>query len=159
MPAKVGVADRVVCVRYAKPLKHPGFFIVGGDFLQPLSDAELAQLTIKAIAGNRKADRRHEERFHPQVRFLCRLVRAEEVGSWPTLIRNVSRHGMGLITDRLFIPGTILTLEISVQNTVRRKHLRISHAEALVHQNWWMVGGRIVQNLSDTELMALLANS
>jgi PilZ domain len=91
-------------------------------------------------------------------RTTCRAVHVRHEGPWLATMHNVSRSGIGLISDRPFDPGTFLEIALP---SIRRKHLqpkliRVTHAEPLKDGDDWMLGGVFLRALTDQELQVLL---
>jgi hypothetical protein len=91
-------------------------------------------------------------------RAACRPVHVRQEGPWLATMHNVSRSGIGLISDRPFDPGTFLEIALP---SIRRKHLqpkliRITHAERQKNGEDWMLGGVFLRALTDQELQVLL---
>jgi hypothetical protein len=88
----------------------------------------------------------------------CRVVHVRQEGPWLTTMHDVSRSGIGLISERPFDPGTFL--EISLPS-IRRKHLqpkliRVTHAKRQHDGEEWLLGGVFLRALTEQELQVLL---
>jgi len=89
---------------------------------------------------------------------LCRVVHVRQEGPWLTTMHNVSRSGIGLLSERPFDAGTFL--EISLPS-IRRKHLqpkiiRITHAKRQKDSDEWLLGAVFLRALTEQELQVLL---
>ncbi len=107
-----------------------------------------------APAGERRA----AARFACDVPARCRLP-ADGHGSWPARVRDVSRHGVGLLAARRFEPGTLLAVELdpSADAAPRLLLARVVHAQSARGRNW-LVGCRFLRPLADDEVAALEAH-
>jgi hypothetical protein len=118
--------------------------------------------SVHAAAGNREesagSERRDSERFrcnwYPTVSFLARsgsLVANRGV------IHDVSRRGMGLISEQSYEPGTILAIQLRSAEAGFSGVLsaRVVHV-AQMSTGHWLLGCSLSRNLTDAEITALL---
>ena len=83
--------------------------------------ASVCEPIVHAEAGNREgsisSERRESERFrcnwYPTVGFLAR---AKNLATGRGVIRDVSGMGMGLISEQILEPGTLIAIQRSKQN-------------------------------------------
>jgi hypothetical protein len=73
-------------------------------------------------------------------------------------MHDISRSGIGLISERHFHPGTFLEIALP---SVQRKHLqpkliRITHAKRHAQGDEWMLGAVFLRALTEEELQVLL---
>jgi hypothetical protein len=104
-------------------------------------------------ARERRKTVRHSTRLHTS----CLVIKAAEEGTWLTRIRNVSAKGIGLICQRSFKVGTLLTLEWpAIPPMIGKTRLvRVKNVRAQPGNHVWIVGGSFLSKLSPVELQAL----
>jgi hypothetical protein len=124
--------------------------------------ASACEPLVHAEAGLREdstqVERRESERFrcnwYPTVSFLAR---AKTLVAGRGVIRDVSRMGIGLISEQVLEPGTLLAIQLRRQQHGFSDVLsaRIVH---IVPQDdgSFLLGCRLSRSLSDDELAALL---
>src|SRR5262249_23564680 len=76
---------------------------------------------------------RAHERLAWGLETTCRLLPDEEQ-SWPTLVRDLSRGGVGLVLDDHIEPGSELAIEIP--HSAEHLHVQIVHATAMPGGQW-----------------------
>jgi hypothetical protein len=139
------VAGQVFRVTLVRP-RIGGDWIVDGLFSKKLTPANVAAVQAQ-IAANGTAG----------WKTFGRVIHVRHEGPWLATMQDVSRSGVGLISDRPFDPGTFL--EISLPS-IRRKHLqprliRVTHAKRLQGEDW-ALGGVFLRALTEQELQVLL---
>jgi hypothetical protein len=93
----------------------------------------------------------------PGVETFCLPVYKDRNDQgWLAEVRNISTDGIGLLLGRWFGQETLLEVELqNAARSVSRKVLvRVKHATS--HDGGWLVGGILVQKLSEAELRAFL---
>jgi len=123
-------------------------WIVEGPFVKQLTPPEVnaAQVRLTAVRGT------------AGWKTSCHLIHVRQEGPWLTTMRNVSRTGIGLISERPIDPGTFLEVELP---SIRRKHLkprliRVTHAQRQKDGADWELGGVFLRALTEEELQVLL---
>lgn len=118
-------------------------------------------------AGNAPAATRAEDR-RTSPRYPCSLERVRcspGTGAAPSqaftcsgTVRDISAGGIGLVLGRRFVPGTILTVELTSANKdfSRRCPLRVAYANALEHDGW-LIGCTFLSRLTVDELQTLIS--
>lgn len=118
-----------------------------------------ATLTTKS---NPAAGLKQERRA--AVRHLCNLDTLYQRGGgrldlvwWIGLIRNLSAHGVGLLLDRRFEPGTLLTVALHSDSEKYSRTLEacVVHVTRQVEGSW-LIGCAFAGQLSEAELQAIL---
>ena len=103
-------------------------------------------------------ERRARVRYSCDVESVCQpYSQNEDELWWPAQIRNVSAGGFGLLLNRRFEPGAVLSLEWSrgTEGSSRQLLVRVRHATHGPDQGW-ILGCEFLAPLSDEELTALL---
>jgi PilZ domain len=123
-------------------------WVVDGLLSKKLSprDAGTAQARLTAAAGVNG------------WKTACRVVHVRQEGPWLTTMYDISRSGIGLISERHFNPGTFLEIALP---SVQRRHLkpkliRITHAKRHTQSDEWMLGAVFLRPLTEQELQVLL---
>ena len=112
-------------------------------------------------------ERRGTSRVPSRLAIPCRIRSAIEEGGWMATVLNVSSDGIGLIANRPFKPGMILTVELPVNGQGPKRTtarlVRITHGKP--HPNnrmgnqTWILGGVFVKKLTRMELEGLRSRS
>jgi hypothetical protein len=153
---------RLVKVTHSRPqVGNPRWWVLGGFFARRLGRDVLARICARAPAILRQAERRTTARHTTRLKAPCRLVRASEEGPWQVSIRNVSSKGIGLISNRAFRPGSVLTVELPLlaNQHVRQAEprlVRITHVRPQSSGKWWVLGGLFARPLTREEVDGLL---
>lgn len=146
---------RMMRVTHVTTLAGKQSWYLGGIFASPLSREHLDALRMRSPALLPQSDRRTGVRHLTRLARPCQLLRATEIGSWLTSIRNVSADGIGLIARRPIKPGMVVTVELPTRRTNSRQ-LRVTHARQQSGNSWWVLGGVFSAELSDSELKSLM---
>ncbi len=121
-----------------------------------MSDRQAAHepgLATPPVAGERRVFVRHE----------CSVETFSQPGEgrldqvwWPATVRNLSAAGVGLILGHRFDVGTLLAVELvsKTERDGRKLHARVRHATP--QEDGWLLGCVFTEELSDTDLAALL---
>jgi len=83
------------------------------------------------------------------------LVHAIEEGPWSVSIRNVSVTGVGLIAERPFPKGALLTVELP-RGSARSRLARVVHTKRQEGSPWWETGSALLAPLTQKELKGML---
>ncbi len=95
------------------------------------------------------------ENFSPDN--SCRPITARKNEAWTATVHDVSTSGVGIVVNRRFEPGTLLSVELQdVEQTVNRNLLvrvvRLTRGEG----DSWLLGCAFTSKLSESELLALM---
>jgi hypothetical protein len=104
-----------------------------------------------AVEGTLDEPIGEDEMFCMKVR--CPLIHAIEEGPWSVSVRNVSRTGVGLIAERPFPRGALLTVQLPKG---KDRLARVVHTRRLEGTWWWVTGGALLAPLSGNELKRML---
>jgi hypothetical protein len=105
-------------------------------------------------------ERRATPRYQSEVRLTCYPVGAGLGAGRQARVRNVSRTGIGLVVDRHWPPGTMLSIALPLgpDGGTRPAMARVIHATALPGGSF-LVGCALEVALSEDDLRALTAPS
>jgi hypothetical protein len=160
LPTEAARASKPVLVRVTHARQQPGtqFWILGGAFARKLTKDEVEFLRSRAPSIIPRNNQRTLVRHTTRLKAPCPVIRAAEVGPWYATIRNVSDRGIGLIANRPFRPGTLLTVELPTISgqLSKARLLRITHARAQPGNQWWTLGGAFVRKLTPEEMQGLI---
>jgi hypothetical protein len=143
-------------VLHARP-QRKDWWAVGGQLVRKLSKAELDALRNRAPAIAPKSERRTQARHTTRVKSAP-VVQTTEAGCWSATIRNISETGISLITNRSFLPGAILTVDLPVNSGhgTRTRLLRVRHVRRQADGEWFILGGDFLGKLSTDEVRNLI---
>jgi hypothetical protein len=87
----------------------------------------------------------------------CRPITARKSEAWSAMVRDLSTGGVGILVNRRFEPGTLLSVELQdVEQTVARvllvRVVRITRQD----QETYLLGCAFTTKLSDADLLALM---
>lgn len=87
----------------------------------------------------------------------CRPITARRGEAWAATVRDLSTGGVGIVVNRRFEPGTLLSVELQdAEQTVNRillvRVVRVSADE----NGRWLLGCAFTSKLTDGELLALM---
>lgn len=107
-------------------------------------------------APNRAADRRATVRFPASLLSSLHAVGAKRNDSWSAEIRDVSAGGLGLRVRRRFERGALLAVEpvTPAADAPTLMLVQVVHATA-GPDGHWLLGCRLVRELSESEVKAL----
>jgi hypothetical protein len=151
----------LVHVRHARRLggngNGPIWWAVGGVFARKLTREEIEFLRNRAPAILYQSERRTSIRHTTRLKSPCPVIRVSEEGPWLTTIRNVSEHGLGLISNRPFKPGTLLTVELpdKLGRLGKPRLFRLVHMRQQQGASWWILGGALLSKLLPQEIHQL----
>jgi len=89
------------------------------------------------------------------VKIRCALVHAIDEGPWWVTIRNASLTGLGLIAQRPFPKGALLTVGFPM-DTGRSRLARVVHTRRQQGSPWWVTGSALLAPLTGRELKRVL---
>jgi hypothetical protein len=75
---------------------------------------------------------------------------------WPATVRNLSTAGIGLVLSRRFATGTLLAVELVSKPEGNGRKLLAHVRHATEQEDGWLLGCVFTEELSDTDLAALL---
>jgi hypothetical protein len=114
-----------------------------------------------AVTPNKGAERRASVRYSCDPESFsdnsCRPITAPKKEAWPALIRDLSTSGIGIVINRRFEPGTLLTVDLEdAERTTQRSLLvrvvRISQENPAS----WVHGCTFTYKMSEAELLDLM---
>jgi PilZ domain len=151
LPGRPPIMRKSVLVRvtHSHALAGHKWWNVGGAFVQHLTREDLDSLKGDAPVLSPPHEQRTSMRHTTKFKSACPLVRATEEGPWWATVRNVSRHGIGLIADRPFRVGAFIALALpTAEGKVGRERLlKITHLTAQSGNHWWVLGGSFLTRL------------
>jgi len=158
LPTSGDAKPRMVRVKHVRVQPGGQWWAIGGVFNRKLDKDELDRLKSRAPALIIQIERRTQVRHTTRLKTVCRLLRATEPGPWTATVRNVSAQGIGLISNRPFKLGTLLTMQLPSNNgkPVAPQVFRVTHARPQPGNQWWVLGGVFLTKLSGEELQALV---
>ena len=160
LPTNPATVNKPVMVRvmHAHPQSGTPYWVVGGVFSRRLSKEEVNYLRSRTPSLIPRSERRTLVRHTTRLKAPCPLIRAAEEGPWFATIRNVSDGGIGLIANRPFKPGTLLTVELPspTGQLTKPRLMRVTHSRPQAGRQWWIFGGSFVRKLTLEELDSLL---
>jgi hypothetical protein len=151
-------APRLVRVTHSKP--HPNnrlgnqTWVLGGIFVKKLTRMELDALRARSPALVPHHERRTSVRHTTRLKGPCPVIRATEEGPWWAKVRNVTCHGLSLIVNRPFRPGSFLAVELPIsggQLLGKPRLLRVSWVRPQPGHRWWVLGGKFLNGLTVEE--------
>jgi PilZ domain len=89
------------------------------------------------------------------VKVRCPLLHAIEEGPWWVTISNVSLTGVGLIGQRPFPRGSLLTVQLPTSPDKSRL-ARVVHTRRQQGSPWWVTGSVLLAPLTGKELKGML---
>ncbi|OAI51805.1 hypothetical protein AYO44_04875 [Planctomycetaceae bacterium SCGC AG-212-F19] len=159
LPTDPKVMGKPVLVHVMHARQQPGTknWILGGTFSRKLTPDELNALRSKSPSLLPHNEQRTNVRHTTRLKGPCPVIRAAEEGPWFATIRNVSEKGIGLITNRPFRPGMLVTVELPNKrgDMGTPRLLKIMHARPQPGNQWWILGGTFLARLSQDEIDAL----
>jgi hypothetical protein len=115
-----------------------------------------------AASSNKGADRRASVRYPCDPDSFsadnsCRPVTAPKKESWSAVVRDVSTGGIGIVINRRFEPGTLLTVDLEdAERTARRSLLVRVMRITQENSSAWMHGCAFTHKMSESELLDLM---
>jgi hypothetical protein len=118
--------------------------------------AAVSTTTTPFPGSNRRGTAR---RYQTKLRSPCRLRRAIGTETWFAVVRNVSRDGVGLLSNRPFKARMLLAIELPTKDGkfLPPKAMCVKHAEPVPGTTWWALGGVFAHRLTEEEVHGLLA--
>jgi hypothetical protein len=112
----------------------------------------------KPSGAERRASVRYPcstESFSPDN--TCRPITAHRNEAWAATVRDLSTGGVGIIVNRRFEPGTLLSIELQdAEQTVNRNLLVRVVRVTRDGDDRWLLGCAFTSKLTDAELLALM---
>ena len=96
-----------------------------------------------------------EESFGPEN--TCRPITAMKKESWSATVRDLSTGGVGILVNRRFEPGTLLSVELqdpekTSERTLLVRVVRLTQQD----KDHWLLGCAFTSKLSEAELLSLM---
>ncbi len=156
LPTDPHFVSKPVLVQVMHARQQPGKqeWVLGGTFSRKLTHEELTSLRSRSPAILPHHERRTTVRHTTRLKSPCPVIRIAEEGPWYATIRNVSDKGIGLIANRPFRRGMLLTVELPDKRGElgKPKLLKVLHARPQPGNQWWVLGGEFLTRLSAAEL-------
>jgi len=148
----------LITVCHAEAQPGGRFWALGGTFSRPLTKEEVDALRSRSPSIVPHSERRTNVRHTTRVKNPCPVIRVAEDGPWFATIRNVSEDGIGLISNRPFRVGVLLTVELPdrLGQLSKPRLLRVTHVRAQEGKQWWVLGGAFLSRLTVEEVNGLL---
>jgi hypothetical protein len=145
-----GMVCRTARVKNLRPSPTKGW-IIGCLFVEPLSAGDIVVQDLSRQQPKR--ERRSKPRFSVHyAKGQCRVLNMLIEGPWQMTVHNVSETGIGLIAERPFKAGMILSVELPGQPHAAAS-LRVVHSSK--QQGNWLIGCEFPKRLSIQEVRAL----
>lgn len=115
-----------------------------------------------AVSPNKAAERRASVRYECDPDSFstdnsCRPITASKRESWPAMVRDLSTSGIGIIVNRRFEPGTLLTVDLEDAGRTSQRSLLVRVIRtAQEHPNSWVHGCAFTHPMSEAELLDLM---
>jgi hypothetical protein len=156
LPAPNGLAPRLLRVKNAR--QNPGntWWTVGCAFAQSLTLEEVEFLRKKTPFLVPPRERRSKVRHTTRLKQPCRVLRMTIEGPWPLSIRNVSETGIGLIGERPFKAGALLTVELPAKPKPKPALLRVVYTRKQPESGWWVIGCAFAKKITSAEVDGLV---
>lgn len=107
-------------------------------------------------APPRVAERRATVRYAVNADTSCAPLAARSEGpGWAARVRDISRNGLGLVLDRRFEPGTVITVDLAFGEDSSRMLLACVVHSVASPEGSWIVGCKLVSPLTGDELARL----
>ncbi len=119
-----------------------------------MSDKPVPQPT----GAERRASVRYpcsEDSFGPDN--SCRPITATRKESWSAVVRDLSTGGVGILVNRRFEPGTLLSVELQDPEKTAARTLLV-RVVRLIQQDkdHWLLGCAFTTKLSEADLLTLM---
>jgi hypothetical protein len=102
-------------------------------------------------------DRRVRVRYTQSLKTFCQKGAGDlDQVWWMGSVRNIPGNGIGLLIQRRFDPGTVLTLELENAAQTCSYTLQVEVVRLLPQPGCWYLGCSFRQPLTDEEVQALL---
>jgi hypothetical protein len=150
LPMRSGMVCRTARVKNLRASATKGW-IVGCLFVVPLSvgDIVVQESSRQQPTRERRSKPRYSARYE---RGQCRVLSMIIEGPWLMMVHNVSETGIGLIADRPFKAGMMLSVELPGQPQATMS-LRVVHSSK--QPGNWLIGCAFPRRLSVQEVRAL----
>jgi hypothetical protein len=113
-------------------------------------------------SGSSGAERRASVRYPCSTESFstdnsCRPITARKNEAWSAVVRDVSTGGVGIVVNRRFEPGTLLSVELQdAEQTVNRTLLVRVVRVLRDGDDQWLLGCAFTNKLTDADLLALM---
>lgn len=117
---------------------------------------------MSRVAPVSKAERRASVRYQCDPESFshdnsCRPITASKRESWPATVRDLSTSGIGIIINRRFEPGTLLSVDLEdADHTAQRSLLVRVMRAAQEAPDSWVHGCAFTHPMSEAELLDLM---
>lgn len=96
-----------------------------------------------------------EDSFGPEN--SCRPITAMKKEAWSAVVRDLSTGGVGIVVNRRFEPGTLLSVELqdaerTAGRTLLVRVVRLTQED----KEHWLLGCAFTNKLTETELLTLM---
>lgn len=147
----------LVHVCHAEQQQGSKFWALGGTFSRQLTRDEVDSLRSKSPSIVPHNEQRTTVRHTTRLKSPCPVIRVAEEGPWFATIRNVSEDGIGLISNRPFRNGVLLTVELPDRrgDLGKPRLLRLTNVRAQPGKQWWVLGGAFLSKLTTDEVDGL----
>ncbi len=87
----------------------------------------------------------------------CRPISAHRNDTWSATVRDLSTGGVGIVVNRRFEPGTLLSVELQDAEQTTNRILLVRVVRVLREEgDKWLLGCAFTTKLTDAELLALM---
>lgn len=87
----------------------------------------------------------------------CRPITAHRNESWSATVRDLSTGGVGIVVNRRFEPGTLLSIELQDAEQTVNRILLVRVVRVLSEDDGrWLLGCAFTAKLTEGELLALM---
>ena len=87
----------------------------------------------------------------------CRPLGTKKSESWSATVRDLSTGGMGLLVNRRFEPGTVLTVELHESDDTNMRLLLVRVVRVLQQERTsWLLGCEFPSKMTEAELLTLM---
>jgi hypothetical protein len=112
-------------------------------------------LPVESTPKSSGRERRVTVRFSCDVKTSCQPLAGRKAGSeWAARVKDVSLGGLGLVLNRRFEPGTLITVVPFGPESSRLLLARVVYA-AVLPDGHWHVGCELLDSLGEDDLKAL----
>jgi hypothetical protein len=114
--------------------------------------------SAKPSGAERRASVRYpcsEENFSSDN--SCRPITARKNEAWAATVRDLSTGGVGIVVNRRFEPGTLLSVELQDSEQTVNRNLLVRVVRVLEQgEGRWLLGCAFTNKLSDADLLTLM---
>src|SRR5262249_44027747 len=96
-----------------------------------------------------------EESF--SVDNSCRPLTTRKSDAWSASVRDLSTGGVGIVVNRRFEPGTLLSVELQDAEQTINRNLLVRVVRVISEgEGRWLLGCAFTNKLSDADLLTLM---